>query len=333
MVIALPCFHLVARAFPQAQRVLLVGPSQFGDAGAGVSILGKPKLVHNYLEYPRHAHTIGEWLRFAWRMRRFNADALIYLMPLRPSGLVARDIRLFRLAGIRRIIGLSDNQALKPTYDSVSGNYESESSRLARSLLSLGDAAIDDPASWSLGLTAEEKGAAAIGLGPLMRRRLIACSPGTRTQARDWGRDRWRKLLSRIHARYPDHGLAFLGDIEDEDLCDYVGWDWTGPRVNLCGKLTLRESAAAIEHARIFLGPDSTFMHLAACVGVPCVIAFSARSLPGIGYPHGRDHQVLYHRTSCYGCNLETCLAEGRRCLTAIPIAEMEAAVSRVLDR
>jgi ADP-heptose:LPS heptosyltransferase len=73
-------------------------------------------------------------------------------------------------------------------------------------------------------------------------------------------------------------------------------------------------------------------MHLAACVGVPCVIAFSARGLPGVWYPAGRQHQVIYHQTSCYGCNLETCTVEARRCLTSITVAEMAAAVGRVLD-
>jgi heptosyltransferase III len=333
MVVALPCFHLVARAFPQAERVLLTGPAVAGDVATVAGILGKPGLVHSYLEYPEGAHKTGEWLRLAWRIRRFKADVLVYLMSLRPSNRVVRDLRLFRLAGVPRIVGMPGNEVLKPMFDPTTGRYESESLRLARSLRDLGDAAIDEPASWGLGLTVEEKGAAAIGLGPLMRRRLIACSPGASMQARDWGRDRWRKLLGRLHSRYPELGLAFVGDAKDEDACDYAGWDWTGPKINLCGKLTPRESAAAIEHAKVFLGPDSAYMHLAACVGVPCVIAFSARSLPGIGYPHGRAHQVLYHRTTCYGCNLETCLTEARRCLTAIPIAEMEAATARVLER
>ncbi|HUH61528.1 MAG TPA: glycosyltransferase family 9 protein [Terracidiphilus sp.] len=332
MVVALPCFHLVARAFPQAERVLLTGPPD-GEAASAVGIVGKSRLIRASLQFTPGVRGVGETLRLAWRIRRFKADVLVYLMPLRPSNQVARDLRLFRLAGISRILGLPDNQVLKHAYDVPAGRFESESSRLARSLRELGDAAVDEPANWSLALTVEEKGAAAIGLGPLMRKRLIACSPGTRMQAKDWGRDRWRKLLARLHSRYPDHGLAFVGDAEDEDLCDYIGWDWTGPRVNLCGKLTPRESAAAVEHARIFLGADSSFMHLASCVGVPCVIAFSARGLPGIGYPCGHDHQILYHRTTCYGCNLESCIAEARRCLTAIPIAAMEAAAARVLDR
>jgi ADP-heptose:LPS heptosyltransferase len=74
-------------------------------------------------------------------------------------------------------------------------------------------------------------------------------------------------------------------------------------------------------------------MHLAASVGVPCVIAFSARSLPGPWYPAGQQHQIVYHQTSCYGCQLETCIVEARRCLTSIRVAEMAEAVARVLDK
>jgi ADP-heptose:LPS heptosyltransferase len=73
-------------------------------------------------------------------------------------------------------------------------------------------------------------------------------------------------------------------------------------------------------------------MHLAACAGVPCVIAFSARGLPGVWYPFGQQHRILYHRVSCAGCNLETCIAEARRCLTSITVDEMTAAADEVLS-
>jgi ADP-heptose:LPS heptosyltransferase len=102
--------------------------------------------------------------------------------------------------------------------------------------------------------------------------------------------------------------------------------------VNLCGRLTPRETAAVLEHAHVFLGPDSGPMHLAASVGVPCAIAFSARGLPGIWYPSGSQHQVIYHQTSCYGCNLETCIVEARRCLTSITVDEMVVAAGRVMN-
>jgi len=52
--------------------------------------------------------------------------------------------------------------------------------------------------------------------------------------------------------------------------------------VNLCGRLSPRETAAVIERARVFLGPDSGPMHLAASVRVPSVIAFSAAAFPDL---------------------------------------------------
>jgi ADP-heptose:LPS heptosyltransferase len=73
-------------------------------------------------------------------------------------------------------------------------------------------------------------------------------------------------------------------------------------------------------------------MHLAASVGVPCVIVFSAAGLPGVWYPAGKQHQIVYHQTSCHGCKLETCVVEARRCLTSITVEEMAAAAGKVLS-
>jgi ADP-heptose:LPS heptosyltransferase len=186
-------------------------------------------------------------------------------------------------------------------------------------------------ANWSLGLTAVEREAATAGLGTLRQCPLMVCGPGTKMQAKDWGRDNWRALLERLHTDFPRHGLALIGAAEEASACEYAAQDWTGPKVNLCGRLTPRETAAVLEHADLFLGPDSGPMHLAASVGVPCVIAFSARGLPGVWYPAGPRHQIVYHRTDCHGCQLETCTVEARRCLTSISVAEMAAAVHRAM--
>ena len=81
-----------------------------------------------------------------------------------------------------------------------------------------------------------------------------------------------------------------------------------GPVVNLCGKLTPRESAAAFERARMFVGHDSGPMHLAAAVQTPCVAIFAARNIPRVWFPFGEQHRVVYHRVDCMGCGLETCV-------------------------
>jgi ADP-heptose:LPS heptosyltransferase len=332
-IVALPCFHLISRTFPSAERILLTNFSVHAKAPASAEVLAESGLVHGYMRYSTGTRRPGELLSLASRIRRFQPDLLVYLMPVRPLKSVLRDRIFLRMAGVRRVMGIPSEEQLKHRFDPSSGRYEPEASRLARTLVDLGDACVEELGSWSLKLTEAERATAGVALGALRKAPLIACGPGTKMQAKDWGQDNWQALLTRLHAEYPDHGLALVGAREDAEISDYAAQGWKGPKVNLCGVLTPRGTAAALERSRVFLGPDSGPMHLAAIVGTPCVIAFSARGLPGVWFPVGSQHQVIYHQTSCYGCSLETCTVEARRCLSAITVAAMADAVDRVLGR
>ncbi len=332
-VVALPCFHLVARTYPQAQRVLLTNFPVHSKASAAAAVLDGSGLVHGYMRYTAGTRSPLELLRLVWEIRRFGPDVVVYAMPVRPLKNVTRDRLFLRLAGVRRIFGLPGEEELKHHFDPASGRYEPEAFRLSRALRELGDADPSNLANWDLRLTVAELNAAAVALRPLKHRPLIVCGPGTKMQAKDWDEGNWRVLLARLCTEHPEHGLALVGAKVEKDVCDYAARDWTGPKVNLSGKLSPRETAAMLRRADVFLGPDSGPMHLAASVGVPCVIAFSARGLPGIWYPAGHQHQIVYHQTSCYGCNLETCIVEARRCLSSITVTEMAMAVDRVLSR
>ncbi len=72
-------------------------------------------------------------------------------------------------------------------------------------------------------------------------------------------------------------------------------------------------------------------MHFAAAAGVPCVIAFASRTEPGIWFPAGSGHQVVYHREPCSNCDLELCVTNRKRCLTSISPDEMFQAAQRAL--
>ena len=272
-------------------------------------------------------------LRLALEIRRFNPDVLVYLMPPRSSKDVRRDKLFLKWAGgIGRIVGLPTGAELSREPIAVTGLYQPEATRLARTVAELGDAGIADLANWSLRLTLSERLFALTALGDLAGKPVIACGPGTKMQAKDWGQENWRALLRRIAASYPGYGLVIVGAKEDSAVGEYVLSDWEGSKLNLCGRLTPRQSAAILEHASLFLGPDSGPMHLAACAGVSCVIAFSARGLPGVWYPAGEKHHILYRQVSCRGCNLETCIVEARRCLTSITVEEMAREVHSVLS-
>ena len=334
--VALPCFHLIERAFPNSQRILLTNFPIHAKAPASAAVLGESGLVHGYMRYTVGTRNFKELWKLGAEIRRFRPDVLIYLMPVRASKAVQRDQWFFRLlGGVSRIVGLPDASMLTRVQDPVTGLYEAEAHRLARTVSALGDAAIGDLKNWDLRLTEAEKQTARTALGSLAGKPLIVCGPGTKMQAKDWGQDNWRVLLGKLSAQHPGYGLALIGAKEDAEVSDYAAQDWSGAAgmqpVNLCGKLSPRETAAVFEHASVFLGPDSGPMHLAACAGVPCVICFSARGLPGVWYPAGQNHRIVYHQVNCFGCNLETCIVEGRKCLTSISVNEMAAAIESVL--
>jgi heptosyltransferase-3 len=332
-IVALPSLHLIARAFPCAERVLLTDLPVHAKAPTAMAVLGGTGLVHRDMRYCGATRKIGEMLRMIWEIRRFRPDVLVHLMPRHLSSDVRRDRLFFRLAGLRRIVGLTSGEVLKHRFDPATGLYESEASLVARWIAELGDADPGDIRNWDLHLTPAECEAGALALGQLKDRPLILCGPGTKMQAKDWGQDNWRELLGRLYAKYPSHGLVMIGVKEETGICENVAIEWTGAKVNLAGRLSPRESAAILSNARVFIGPDSGPMHLAASVRTPCVIAFSARALPGTWYPVGQQHRVIYHQTECYGCYLQTCTVKAKKCMRSITTVEMEQAVDAVLSQ
>jgi ADP-heptose:LPS heptosyltransferase len=231
------------------------------------------------------------------------------------------------------MVGFPETGDLQRRVDTKTGRYEGEAFRLGRMIGALGEAKAGELASWDLRLSAAEREAARAALGALAGRPLIVCGPATKMQAKDWGRQNWRDLMSRLYASYPGYGLALVGAQDDAGFGEDAAQDWAGPKVNLCGRLSPRETAAVMGHAEVFLGPDSGPMHLAASLGVPCVIAFSAHGLPGVWFPMGDQHEVVYHQVECFNCGLETCVVMEKKCMRSISVDEMEQAVGRILKR
>lgn len=321
--VALPSFHLIARAFPRAERVLLSNFPVHAKAPAAAAVLGGSGLVHGYMRYTVGTRNPFELLRLAGEIHRFRPDVLVYLMPVRPLGNVRRDSIFFRMAGVRRIVGLPTEASAGNLYDAETGLWEREAARLLRLLNPLGEADLGDLRNWDLNLTEAETEKASRLLAPFAGLPLIACGPGTKMQSKDWGQEKWRELMGRLSAEFPGHALALIGAKEDGAVSDFAAAGWRGPFVNLCGELSPRESAAVIRHARLFLGPDSGPMHLAAAYGVPCAIAFASVDRRGRWFPFGEGHRLIYHPVECSNCRLQVCIEKKKVCIDSIPVEEM----------
>ena len=333
-VVALPCFHQIARSYPDAERCLLTNIPVHSKAPAAFAVLEGSGLVHGFLRYPIGSRNVLELIELQRQVRAFRPQVLVYLTPRRLAGEVLRDAAFFRLCGIPRIVGLPlASDARTNRLDPATGWYEPEAARLARLMRGLGKINLEDPANWDLGLTLDEHKRAADVLEPVQDRPLLACSVGTKVQAKDWGGDNWRSVLDTLAAELPHHGLILIGASEENAVSEFAASSWTGRSVNLCGNLTPRESAAVLARAKLFLGHDSGPMHLAASVGTTCVVVFAARNRPRVWFPWGEQHEVVYHRTDCWGCDLEICIEQKKKCLTSIAPTEVLAAVHRVLGR
>ncbi|MHB1935310.1 MAG: glycosyltransferase family 9 protein [Acidobacteriaceae bacterium] len=333
-VVALPCFHQIARAYPDAERRLLTNIPVHSKAPAAFAVLEGSGLVHSFMRYPVGTRSLGELIALQREIRAYRAQVLVYLTPRRLAGEVVRDAAFFRLCGIPTIVGLPlARDARINRLDPVTGWYEPEAERLARLMRSLGNIDLQDPANWNLGLTLDEHKRAVEVLEPVQSRPLLACCIGTKVQAKDWGADNWRGVLDRLAAELPQYGLVIVGAGEESLVSGRAAISWAGRSVNLCGKLLPRESAAVLGRAKLFLGHDSGPMHLAAAVGTPCVAVFAARNKPRTWFPWGNQHEVIYHRTDCWGCDLETCVEQKKKCLTSILPTEVLAVVHRVLAR
>ncbi len=352
--IALPALHLVARAFPNAERAMLTNHPVNVKAPPAAAILEHTGLVHRYLRYTVGTRSVVELARLWREIVRFRPEVLVYMAAGRGVASARRDAAFFRVCGIRRQIGVPLTETMdQPQREESVGltqigvpgfvmptipyTLEPEARRLTRNLAELGDAALESSAAWELHLTPAERATAEAMLEVAQGRPILAVSVGTKVQAKDWGRENWRELLTRLGRELPEYALALAGVESESEASEYAAARWgdgsAGPVINLCGRLTPRESAAAFERAQLFLGHDSGPMHLAAAVQTPCVAIFAARNIPRVWFPYGDRHRVLYHRTECWGCNLETCLLEHKRCLTGISVEEVLAAVKGVTRR
>ncbi len=331
--VVLPSLHLLAKLFPQAERRMLSNRPVHGKAAPASAILDNSGLITGYMSYPVGTRNPLTLAGIALRIRAYRPDLLVYLTKPRGAEVLRRDQRFFRIAcGIPRMVGLPLGELGKNQPSGLpDGLWESEAARLARSLRELGPLDVEDRANWDLRLTPEENAAAGHALSSLRSRPLLACGPGTKMQAKDWGAPAWKTLLDALAAQYPEYGLVLVGAGDDFAVSEAVSVAWAGRCVNLCGALAPRVTAAVLAKTELFLGPDSGPMHFAAAAGVPCCIAFASRTEPGIWYPVGQGHQVVYHRLSCSNCDLEVCVTNKKRCLTAITPTDMLAAAGRAL--
>ncbi len=309
-VAALPCLQAVERAYPKSERIVLTNFPVSSKAAPLAAVLEGSGLVQRFMAYPVGTRSVTTLLRLRTELRALGADTLIYLTPSR--GLLAawRDAAFFRLCGFRHIVGLpltADLQANRPL---AGGAVEAECARLARCLAPLGPIDLDDPSAWSLRTTEAERAEARVALAGAHELPRIAINMGGKVVKNDWGAANWCALVTRLRSVCAGHALVFIGADEDAARSARVGALWPGPVVNLCGKVSPRVSAAVMSGSRLFIGHDSGPLHLASCVGVPCVGIYGDNNPPGKWHPRLGHHRIIHDMRGVQAIEVEQVAGE-----------------------
>lgn len=294
-IVALPCFHRIAAIESDARRIVLTNIPVSSKAAPLEGILGGSGLIHGTMAYPVGTRSMARLWALRRELKSLGARTLYYLTPARGRLAAWRDWAFFKACGFQDIVGipLSDDQQ-NHRVDPTTGHLEQEARRLARCLAPEVQVDLDAPASWSLGLSPGEVAVADRLLAPMRSQPFVAINMGGKVVKNDWGAHHWAQLLPALGADFPTLGLLVVGGPEDADRAEDALRLWPGPGVNACGRLTPRQSAAAMQTASLFIGHDSGPMHLAAAMQVPCVGLFGDNNPPAKWHPFGTQHRVLH---------------------------------------
>jgi heptosyltransferase-2 len=100
--------------------------------------------------------------------------------------------------------------------------------------------------------------------------------------------------------------------------------------LNLAGKTSLRQLAAALKLCRLLLTNDTGPMHLAAAVGTPLIVPFGSTSPELTGPGFSPLVQIVRAPAPCAPCFRRECPID-LRCLNGIETAQVVEAAQRIL--
>lgn len=130
--------------------------------------------------------------------------------------------------------------------------------------------------------------------------------------------------------------VAALGAKEDFEI-NQRNLDWLKERgirtFNLCGRLSLRQSAAILKQCRLAVGAETGLAHLAAAVDVPHVVVIGGGHF-GRFMPYSPKTTLAALPLDCYGCNW-LCRYEQERnyCIQDLQPAVLSEAVRETFEK
>lgn len=123
----------------------------------------------------------------------------------------------------------------------------------------------------------------------------LALHPGSGSDRKNWPEARWADMLGRLVERTPFHLLVVGGEAEGGRL-ERLTAAMPTERFTLARSLPLVDLAGRLQPCMGFVGHDSGITHLAAALGLPCVVLW-ADTMQEIWRPQGENIIILREST------------------------------------
>jgi len=130
--------------------------------------------------------------------------------------------------------------------------------------------------------------------------------------------------------REHDLNIIALGSVDDIAITLRNLGQISGRTLNLCGKTTLRQSAALISRCRLAVGAETGLAHLACAVDTPNVVLLGGGHF-GRFMPYCGLTTVACLPLSCYACNWQ-CRYNRSHCVTDLSPTVLERAIRTALS-
>jgi heptosyltransferase-2 len=139
----------------------------------------------------------------------------------------------------------------------------------------------------------------------------LALHPGSGSEKKNWPEAKWAGLIQQIMATTNWELLLVGGEAEGERL-RRLATVLPPARYSIAQGLPLAKLAQRIQSGAAFVGHDSGITHLAAAVGLPCVVLW-ADTLEEVWRPQGEQLVVLKEITGVRAISVEKVMNELRQ--------------------
>ena len=160
----------------------------------------------------------------------------------------------------------------------------------------------------------------------------VALQAGGSTPYKQWTTERFAEVAQRLHQQ---HGLAvaLVGGPSDTELCDALCRQSDLGSETICstaGRLSLKETAALLAKAELFVGIDSGLAHMATALARPTVVLFGP-SNPEKWGSRGAGQVIARKPQPCSPCAIfgyhKPC--DSIACMKAISVDDVMEAIAK----